>query len=335
MMTKQNISPDLPPRFLQPEGWRWHIFTNPKGKKLRFGTVSPKGKIPDAVVVCLPGLSEFGEKYFELAHDMLDRNMAFWVLDWQGQGQSDRPAPNPHKRYVASFDDDIDDLHFFLKEYVRHAAVHPDVGRLPMVMIAHSMGANIGLRYLQKHPDMFACAAFTAPLVAIKATACLPRAFALGLAEMMRAFMGRSYVFGGKDWSPDSRENPGKNIFSSDPFRRTIHNAWCKADAKLQVGDVTFGWVHAALNSCAVLQRSGAAEDIQVPCLFALAEKDMLVDNTATRHFAARVKQAKIVEFPASFHEILMESDPIRSRFLNEFFLLMDENNIRDKLKTF
>lgn len=335
MMTQDKTVPDLPRRFLQPEGWRWHVFTNSKGRKLRFGAVSPKGKIPDAVVVCLPGLSEFGEKYFELAHDMLDHNMAFWVLDWQGQGRSDRSQPNPHKRHVASFDDDIDDLQFFLSEYVKHAAVHPDVGRLPLVMIAHSMGANIGLRYLVKYPDMFSCAAFTAPLVAIKATAFLPKSVGIGIAEILRAVMGRSYVFGGKNWSPDIRGNIKKNIFSSDPFRSTIHNAWSSADSRLQVGDVTFGWVHAALSSCAALQGRNVAESIPVPCLFALAEKDMLVDNRAARKFIAKVKKAKMVEFPGSGHEILMEKDEIRGSFLNEFFALMDENRIRDKLKTF
>ena len=335
MMTQAPNIPALPPRFLQPDGWRWHVFTNTKGKKLRFGAVSPKGKIPDAVVVCLPGLSEFSEKYFELAHDMLDRNMAFWVLDWQGQGRSDRPQINPQRRYVASFDDDIDDLQFFLTEYVKHAAVHPDVGRLPMVMIAHSMGANIGLRYLAKYPDMFSCAAFTAPLIAIRATAFLPKQIALGMSEVLQLFLARSYVAGGKDWSPDVRANPAKNIFSSDPMRCTIHNAWCQADARLQVGDVTYGWVHAALNSCAILQKRGTAEAIQIPCLFGLAEKEMLVDNRAARKFAARIKNAKILELPGAFHEILMEKNDIRNRFLQEFFTLMDENRIKDKLKTF
>lgn len=335
MMTQTSTIPALPPRFLQPEGWRWHVFTNTKGKKLRFGAVSPKGKIPDAVVVCLPGLSEFGEKYFELAHDMLDRNMAFWVLDWQGQGRSDRPQAHPQRRYVASFDDDIDDLQFFLSEYVKHAAVHPDVGRLPMVMLAHSMGANIGLRYLAKYPDMFSCAAFTAPLVALRATSFMPQFISQGLAEVLRLFMGRSYVLGGKDWSPNVRDDPHKNIFSSDPARRTVHNAWSRADSRLQVGDVTFGWVHAALESCAALQRHGAAEAIQVPCLFGLAGKEMLVDNKAARKFAARVEKAKTIEFPGSLHEILMETDAFRGAFLKEFFALMDENRIRDKLKTF
>ncbi len=335
MMTQTQNIPALPPRFLQPEGWRWHVFTNTKGKKLRFGAVSPKGKIPDAVVVCLPGLSEFGEKYFELAHDMLDHNMAFWVLDWQGQGRSDRPESNPHKRYVASFDDDIDDLQFFLTEYVKHAAVHPDVGRLPMVMLGHSMGANIGLRYLAKYPDMFCCAAFSAPLLAIRATAFLPGPLALWLAEVLQLFMARSYVPGGGNWSPDAREKPTKNIFSSDPVRSTIHDAWCHADPRLQVGDVTYGWVHAALKSCAALKGNRTAETIEVPCFFALAGKDRLVDNGAAQKFAARVKNAKIITLPESLHEVLMEKDAVRSTFLQEFFTFMNDNHIREKLKTF
>ncbi|HEY8189985.1 MAG TPA: alpha/beta hydrolase, partial [Micavibrio sp.] len=181
--------PALEPRFLQPEGWRWHMFTNPDGRKLRFGTVSPKNRVPDAVVICLPGLSEFAEKYYETAHDMLRRNLAFWILDWQGQGKSERPLANRQKRHSSSFDDDVGDLHFFLMEYVKHASVHPDVGRIPMVMLAHSMGANIGMRYLAQHHDMFSCAAFTAPLTGIRATRFLPTSVALDISGVLKELM--------------------------------------------------------------------------------------------------------------------------------------------------
>lgn len=335
MMTDPTIPPGLEPRFCQPENWRWHVFTNARGQKLRFGAVSPKGRIPDAVVVCLPGLSEFGEKYFELAHDMLARNMAFWVLDWQGQGKSQRPPGNPHKRHVASFDDDVADLDFFLNEYVKHAAVHPDVGRLPMVMLAHSMGGNIGLRYIARYPDMFSCAAFSAPMTGIRALRHIPLTLALALSGLLRGALNRVYVFGGGDWSADERADPARNIFSGDPARNALHNAWCIADPALRVGGVTFGWVFAALRSCAVLRRQKTAAAIDIPCLFGLASDDALVDNKATRNLAARLKQAHILELPGARHEILMESDPIRRAFLENFFILLDENRIREKLKTF
>lgn len=327
--------PELEPRFLQPEGWRWHHFTNSKGQKLRFGAVSPKGRIPDAVVVCLPGLSEFAEKYFETARDMLARNLGFWVLDWQGQGRSDRHLRNPHKRHSSSFDNDVDDLHFFLTEYVLPACVHPDVGRIPRVMLAHSMGANIGLHYMTRHPDVFACAAMTAPMIGIGAIKNMSLPTALRLSGLLKEIANLSYVFGGGNWSPRDREIPALNVFSGDPVRNAVHNRWCKTDPALQVGNVTFGWLHEAIKSCAIIQNDIYVENIMTPCLIAVAGQEKLVDNDAIRKVVKRMPNSRLLELPEAKHEILMESDPIRNIFLSAFDALLKENNIKDKLKPF
>ncbi len=328
--------PDLDPRFQKPEGWRWHTFTNPKGRKLRFGSVAPANRVPEAVVICLQGLSEFTEKYFELAHDLLDRNMSFWMMDWQGQGRSDRHLKNPHKRHSTSFDEDVSDLHYFLMEYVKHSAVHPDVGRIPLVMLGHSMGANIGLRYLLHHPDTFACAAFSSPLINIGALKNLPSWLRIGLTASLQEAMDRSYIeFGGKDWHPDIRSKRAKGQLSTDPIRNTIHDAWCHQDPDLRVGNITYGWLHEANLSCAKLQRKNALKDIQTPCLFAIAGKDKLVDNKATKKAVNFMPHAKLIELDESRHEILMECDSVRDQFFHAFEELLRVNNIKEQLKPF
>jgi len=335
MMPNSDIpTPDtLSPRQHMPQGWRWHVFRNNKGQRLRFGTVSPRGSVPDAVVVGLPGLSEFSEKYFEVAHDLLDRNLAFWVLDWQAQGKSDRPCKNPHRRHAHSFDDDIDDLHFFLMEYVKHASIHPDVGRIPMVMLAHSMGGNIGLRYLMKYPGMFAAAAFSAPMCGIASLSKVP--LALPITEVLNLLMGSSYIFGGRNWTPDARTDPKRNVFSRDAQRAQVHNAWSVADPALRVGDVTFGWVYAAMQSCAALRHDLPLNPPEIPCLFALAGDDTLVDNTVTRDLAKHIKESTILDLPGSLHEILMEKDDIRNSFWAALEDMLKKHNIRDQLKPF
>lgn len=337
MMKTEEIStiPSLEPRFQQPEGWRWHTFTNLKGRKLRFGSVFPKNRIPDAVVVCLPGLSEFSEKYFETAHDLLDRNLAFWVIDWQGQGHSDRHLNNRQKRHSSGFDEDISDLHYFIMEYVKHAAVHPDVGRIPLVMLAHSMGGNIGLRYLIEHPDIFTCAAFSAPMTGLAATRILPLSVAVDVSAILKEFFNMSYVFGGRGWSPLERETQSATLFSSDPARAAIHNAWSQADPVLRVGHVTFGWINHALRSCAALQYAMAKNPVKIPCLFGLAGRDQLVDNEATRKMIARMPQAETLELKGALHEILMERDEFRGKFLLAFENMLMNNNVREKLKPF
>lgn len=336
MSEKQAKLPPLEQRFLPPEGWRWHHFKTPRGRTLRFGTVSPKDTVPDAVVVILTGLSEFSEKYYETARDLLGRNLSVWIMDWQGQGLSERFIPkNPQKRHSRGFDEDVADLHCFIKEYVKHAAVHPDVGRIPLVMLGHSMGANIGMRYLAHHPDMFACAAFSAPMVGIKKLNMIPPFLRLPLTALFQEVAGQNYVFGGGEWTPQSRANPGNNIFSSDPTRDRIHNAWCEFDPRLQVGNVTFGWLHEANKSCHILQRAETARSLNTPCLFALAGKDDLVNNDIARRVIKMIPHAKVLELRDAKHEILMESDKYRNEFLQEFDNLLRVNNIRHKLEKF
>ena len=71
--------PDLEQRFLAPDGWHGAHFSNPKtGHTLYYGRVIPSA--PKAIIVCVGGLSEFSEKYFELAHDMVNRGYAFWFM---------------------------------------------------------------------------------------------------------------------------------------------------------------------------------------------------------------------------------------------------------------
>ena len=75
----------------------------PDGVSLRFARWAPppgrKG------TVCLfPGRAEFIEKYFETVRDLRARGFAVAMLDWRGQGLSERALRNPLRGYVRSFD---------------------------------------------------------------------------------------------------------------------------------------------------------------------------------------------------------------------------------------
>lgn len=336
MKEKDFSQPDLEERFLMPPGWRWHVFKNPQGRQMRFGTVAPASHIPDAVVIGLQGMGEFTEKYFELAHDLLKRNLSFWMIDWQGQGKSYRHLKDPHKRHSGGFDEDLADLHYFIMEYVKHSAVHPDVGRIPLVMLGHSMGANLGLHYLKEHPEMFSCAAFSAPMMGICALKGLPNWLAATLTAAFQEAFDHAYVgFGEKRWRPGMRDDPRNDIHSSDPVRKTVHNAWCLHDPGLQVGNVTYGWVREAYLSCKKLQNPGYLSEIQTPCLFAIGGKEKLVDNGIARNLIRNMPHAELLELPEAKHEILMERDDMRDRFLAAFDHLLQANEIKEKLKPF
>ncbi len=310
--------PDLEERFTEPPGWRWHSFER-KGRRIRFGTVSPQGTVPKATIVCLPGLSEFCEKYFEIARDLVAKNYAFWVIDWAGQGKSSRPLSNPLKRHSYGFDDDIEDFHDFIDSYVWHASVDPKTGRIPLVMLAHSMGGNIGLRYLQHYPQAFKCAGFSAPMIGIHALQSLPKPLAMALARTLNTALGKSFTSGHGRASRKQNQVFANNVLTSDPIRFTLMERWMNFDPELRIGDVTFGWVYQALKSCYKVQNPDFLKSIETPCLLGYAEHESITDNAATLKAAKILPKATPLELQGSQHEILMERDEIRNVFLKVF----------------
>lgn len=327
-MTKAQSSgpaavPDLEERFREPLGWRWHSFTR-NGRKIRFGSASPRDSIPDAVVVCFPGLGEFAEKYYETARMVLDANMAFWVMDWMGQGASGRYLPDqPEKRHGGPFAEDVADMHYFIMEYIKHSSVHPDRGRIPMAMLAHSMGANIALHYLAQNPGRFECAAFTSPMIGIKALAGVPKPLASLAANICGVLMGKNYIAGGGGWTVQKHTPEGPKRLSADPVRGAVHNLWCEANPYLKVGDPTYGWLMHAQRSCAALLKPTGCAAIETPCFFGLAENEHLVDNEAARAAIKSMKNAEYLDIPWGHHELLMDADEVRSVFIERFLKLI------------
>lgn len=331
-----HITPDIEERFWQPKGWRWHHFERIKGRKIRFGSVFPQDSIPDAVVVCLQGVREFNEKYFETAQWCLDNNLAFWIMDWAGQGESTRYIPsNPQKRHNANFSEDVKDLHYFVLEYIKHSSVHPDKGRIPMAMLAHSMGAHIGLRFLHDHPEFFECAAMSAPMVGLKVFENIPNSAASLAAILCNALLGKSYIPAGKNWV--NALPPPEKTLSGDPVRSLVHNQWCDPNESLRCGDVTYGWVNQAHKSCMILQDKDFHSEIKTACLFGIPGHEHLVDNIISKKTAYAMQDTEILEYPESFHEILMEKDEIRNDFLQNFYNLIDKTIIKrpETLKPF
>ena len=326
------------PRFRQPENWRWHSFMTSTGNRVRFGSVFPKDKIPDAVIVCLPGFREFGEKYFELAHNMLDRNLGFWVLDWAGQGGSERLLSDQFKVHSLGFDQQVADLRQFIFDYVKPAAVHPDVGRLPVIFIGHSMGAHIGLRYLHDNPQGFIrAAAFSAPMVRIAQFESYP-GFVSRFATACMMMLSKSYVRGREAGMEELRKiAPGEGVYSSDPERDALHRLWFEKSPDLEVKGPTYKWLYEAVKSSSILEKKSFLKKIATPVMMGLAERDAIVSNKALRRAASAIPDAELLELSDAKHEILMEVNDIRDRFLASFdgFIQRHVLSREDRLKKF
>ena len=258
---------------------------------------------PRGMVLILPGRTEYIEKYGPVIAALGARGWGAAVIDWRGQGLSDRLAADPRLGHVGRFSDYQLDL---------HAAIAAADAPGPMPWLCHSMGGCIGLRGLMR--------GITAPAVAFSAPMWgLP----LGghLRTMIRALAGLGRPIGrdtaylpttGPDFGLPSMRFEG-NILSGDAQMFARMKRQITEDARLALGGPSLRWGAEALREMAALALMPAP---RVPALIGVAGGDKIVANAPIRARAASWPEAEAVDYPEARHEILMERPGVRDDFL-------------------
>lgn len=336
----------LQKRFRPPEGWDWSFRTFDAETKIRYGLIRSR-KSYDAVAVIIGGLGDFGEQYYELANQLEDRNIKAIIIDMPGQGGSTRYLPKqPMKRHSKGFDLVLSQLHSLIDEIVLSTAIdlNDNHKRLPCILVAHSMGGHIALRYLSEYnkstrgTNIFKAAILSAPMLGIQAVNQFAPLLRHTILKLL-ALRPTAFVPGGSHWYDGYRERFGfKGIFSSDPERYEIQRAYFSDPDHqfLAVGSPTNKWLIDAYLSCKKVASPGYLEKIEIPVLMGVAGSDRLVDNAAILQSVQRLKHGELMEIPDAQHEIFMEADQFRTAFLERFFTFVEENvlNGADKGKT-
>ena len=138
-------------------------------------------------VVVLHGYTESGEKFREMTWYFLNEKFNVYAIDHRGHGKSVRKISDTSITHVDAFSDYLRDLEEFMS-----GVVLPRTEHLPRVLYAHSMGGAIGGMTLMNHPEYFARAVLTAPMIA-PSSAPLPRWAGKLAADFMCAIGKRSH----------------------------------------------------------------------------------------------------------------------------------------------
>ncbi len=288
------------------------------GIRLRMATwEAPAGATPRGACLIFNGQTEFLEKYAEVIGELRMRGFAGGILDWRGQGGSDRLLEDPLKAHVRDFADYDIDLTAFLGE------IGGLTGNAPVLALAHSMGGHILLRALRNYPNAFRAAVMTAPLL---------RPCTRGYPGWLVPMISRTQVLAGSgtDWVWGMRErDPLKlafkdNLVTSDRARFARTQAVLASHSDLRLAGPTWGWLEAAYRSMALAARPGFAEAITTHCLLFGAGRDRIVETDPIRDFARRLPNGVYEEITDAEHEILMENDAIRARFWAAFDAFVD-----------
>jgi lysophospholipase len=279
--------------------------------RLRCISWRSEGPRRGTVVICT-GRTEFVEKYDEVVQQLLDRDLDVVAFDWRGQGLSDRFLPDRAKGHVRGFEDYLADL-----DTVTGLIEARSFPR-PRLMLAHSMGGQIGLRFVHDRPAFFAAAAMTAPMFGIQFNG-LPGPLAKATADLM-CLAGRSeaYAFGQGPRAYALGPFEG-NLLTSSPDQYHRLRTLLEADPELALGGPTFSWLSAALGSVHRTQRASFARTVKCPMLLAVGGHEGIVDVKAIERITGWLPNAELVHIPHARHEILIEQEPLRAQFWSAF----------------
>ncbi|HXF96192.1 MAG TPA: lysophospholipase [Gemmatimonadales bacterium] len=247
--------------------------TAPDGTTLVYDAYEPRD--PRVAVLFLPGWSDHAGRWSTVGERLKQAGLAAYLLDPRGQGRSGGRAG-----HLSRFSQLLGDLGAF-RRAVRARAP------LPQVLVGHSFGGLVVLRYLETQP-------VDAPLAAVVSSPFLGLAFT---PPAWKVFLGR--VLG--DLWPTLRLGTGldPSSLSRDP---EVNAAYLRDP--LVHGVMTPG----AWKEIQWAQRAVPADGhhIECPILFLLAGEDRIVDPHLARAFADSLKSPVEVRWYAEmYHEIL------------------------------
>lgn len=271
------------------------------GIRLRIGhwksTTSENGTI-----LVFPGRTEYIEKYGRTVTDLVELGYSVLVVDWRGQGLSDRITEDPMTGHVIRFTDYQKDVSAMLE-----AAVELDLPK-PWYMLGHSLGACIGLRALIEGLSV-AASAFTSPMWSIKLPA-VKRAAAWPLSWAAQS-LGQGHVYApGTNGSSYVLSTPFEdNRLTNDPdmYQYFIRQATTLTDH--QIGGPSMGWLFQTLKETNALTKMPSPD---VPCLALCGTHDELIETTVVQRRMARWPSGTFEQIHDAKHDLLSEVAAIR-----------------------
>ncbi|MEM9426561.1 MAG: alpha/beta hydrolase [Pseudomonadota bacterium] len=276
------------------------------GVRLRLGawrTNSPRG-----TVLLYPGRTEYIEKYGRVITELTTAGWCVALIDWRGQGLSDRLDDDTRLGHVAEFID-----------YQRDVAVLLDwVGDLalpkPHMLLAHSMGGCVGLRSLVDGLDV-ARAVFSAPMWGIQMpTYARPLTY---MVPPIARFLRKENTFapGTKPVNYITETGFADNMLTTDRETYGWLGEHAASAPEFALGGPSVQWVGSAIRE---LDRLFSLPCPNVPALTFVGTAEEIVSVSAIKRYHANWPEGDLHIVEGAKHEMMMEAPRIRDHFLSE-----------------
>ena len=264
--------------------------------RLRLGVWQDQRAI-EGTILFFPGRTEFIEKYGRTLPIFLEQGFATCLIDWRGQGLSDRVASDIRLGHVNRFSDYQKDVAAMIQ-----AATSLDLPK-PWYLFGNSMGANIGLRSLADGIPVVA-SAFTAPMWNIVVPPFLqPLAKPLSRLAVL-AGQGEMYTKSQKGASYALHRSFEDNAITSDRAMYEYFVRQATAFPEAHIGAPSMRWLYEALAEC---DRLSIMPSPDVPCSAFVGEDDLTVGRKEIENRMSRWRNGSLTLVKSAKHDLLCE----------------------------
>lgn len=299
---------------LATEDW----FSGTDDKHIRYASWQSDLDTENGTIIFLNGRAEFIEKYLSTYKVFSSNGMSVWTMDWRGQGLSERDLVDRHKGHIQSYDSYINDLKHFLNNIVK---INDLKGKT--IIIAHSMGGHILLRYLSQYRISYPYIVLSCPLINLHQNNIFVQKM---LHVLQNLGLHSNHIPGMSSANKECVDDQEK----CTNYKKYTHclESWnvlqeiIKSYPSLLVEKPTIGWLHATLKSIEHLENASFDDFLSHRIRIISANNDQIVDNKSQERFAKKNRLVERDEIPNAGHEIFIEkrkTQEIVYRIISEY----------------
>jgi acylglycerol lipase len=235
---------------------------------------------PAAVVVLVHGAGEHSGRYEHVAERLVGDGYAVHALDHRGHGRSQGPR---------ALIDRVDHAVIDVNALVTAAVQHESAASIPVVMVGHSMGAMLALRYASMHQHRLDGLALSGALASIEASR--------GLRIVGRTISALAPTLGliTIDSSLISRDPAVVEAYRSDPL---VHHGKLPARTAAEIADT-------------VAEFPRRVHEITIPTLIMYGTEDRLCPPAGSKMLGERIGAVdkRVIAYEGLYHEIFNEPE--------------------------
>jgi alpha-beta hydrolase superfamily lysophospholipase len=244
-------------------------------------------KKPSGVLVIIHGVGEHSGRYQNIIHELEKKNISIYSFDLRGHGRS-----GGKRGHIESFMEYIEDIRIFIK------VIRGEHEKLPIVMLGHSMGGLIALKYLLENQKDLRGLILSSPYLKLAVKVPGWKTF---LGRLLSGILPGLSMPTGLDPLALSSDREVCETYANDPLVHSLVTArW-------------FTETTAAREEC-----MGRGSELNIPALIFHGKEDKIVDCRGTEEFYKNCdpKHCTLHLFDGLKHETMNETEPERKKVL-------------------